>query len=88
MFSARLMIQRPVVDEGIGTIGHQHMQMNVQIQREATEEAGCAITELIPIHEYLANPGACSERVSLYCGRVDSEHVGGIHGLAAEGESG
>ena len=55
-------------------------------RREAMEEAGCAITELIPIHEYLANPGACSESVSLYCGRVDSEHVGGIHGLAAEGE--
>ena len=50
------------------------------------EEAGCTLTDLIPIHQYLASPGACSESVSLYCGRVDSEHVGGLHGLEAEGE--
>ncbi len=55
-------------------------------RREAVEEAGCTLTEMIPIYEYLSSPGACSEGVSLYCGRVDSEHVGGLHGLASEGE--
>lgn len=55
-------------------------------RREAVEEAGCSLTDLIPMAHYLASPGACSESVSLYCGRVDSEHVGGLHGLASEGE--
>ncbi len=55
-------------------------------RREAVEEAGCTLTDLFPIAHYLASPGACSESVNLYCARVDSEHVGGVHGLEAEGE--
>lgn len=54
--------------------------------REALEEAGCTLQELIPIHEYLSAPGATSERVSIYCARVNADAVGGIHGLAHEGE--
>ena len=55
-------------------------------RREAVEEAGCEITELEPIGTVLSTPGICSEVLHLYCGRVDSEGVGGIHGLEHEHE--
>ena len=55
-------------------------------RREAVEEAGCEITELEPIGTVLSSPGICSEVFHLYCGRVDSEGVGGIHGLEHEHE--
>ena len=56
------------------------------VRREAQEEAGCIITDLVPIMRYLSTPGACSETVELFCGRVDSRGIGGIHGLTHEGE--
>ena len=55
-------------------------------RREAVEEAGCEITELEPMGTVLSSPGGCSEVLHLYCGRVDSEGVGGIHGLEHEHE--
>lgn len=55
-------------------------------RREAVEEAGCQVQEMEFICEYLVSPGGTSERISLYCGRVDSSDVGGIHGLAEESE--
>lgn len=56
------------------------------VRREAVEEAGVTVTDLIPIGKYLASPGGTSETVTLYCGRVDASGAGGIHGLDAEGE--
>ena len=55
-------------------------------RREALEEAGCVVTDLVPIATFLTSPGATTETVRLFCGRVDSEGVGGLHGLAGEGE--
>ena len=55
-------------------------------RREALEEAGCVIADLFPIATFLTSPGATTETVRLFCGRVDSEGVGGLHGLAGEGE--
>ncbi|MEC9483660.1 MAG: NUDIX domain-containing protein, partial [Halomonas sp.] len=49
-------------------------------RREAAEEAGCAIGELIELHTYYPSPGACDERVTLFCGLVDSQGMGGVHG--------
>jgi len=54
--------------------------------REAQEEAECKLGELIPIAHYLASPGGTSETCRLYCGRIDSRGLGGIHGLAHEHE--
>lgn len=54
--------------------------------READEEAGCAIRELIPIHEFYTTPGGCSEKLSLFCGIVDASELGGHFGLAEEQE--
>jgi ADP-ribose pyrophosphatase len=55
-------------------------------RREAVEEAGATIGALIPICRYLVSPGVASESVALFCGRVDSRGLGGIHGLAEEHE--
>jgi ADP-ribose pyrophosphatase len=54
--------------------------------REALEEAGLALSALLPICDYLVSPGGTSERVSLFLGRIDSTKAGGVHGLADEGE--
>jgi len=54
--------------------------------REAMEEAGCQVDELITICEFMVSPGTSSERIHLYCGRVDSSKAEGIHGLKHEGE--
>ena len=54
--------------------------------REGREEAGCEIERLIPISRYYVSPGGTTELCSLYCGIVDSDGVGGVHGLADEHE--
>jgi ADP-ribose diphosphatase len=56
------------------------------VRREAAEEAGLSVTDLVPIAEYLPSPGGTSETTALFCGRVDAARAGGIHGLADEGE--
>ena len=55
-------------------------------RREAREEAGCEVLDLVPMHRIITSPGACSETVQLFAGRVDAGGVGGVHGLAHEGE--
>lgn len=57
------------------------------VRREAIEEAGCSITELVPIFDVFASPGGSSEIISLFCGRVDSRGVGGVKGMISEGEN-
>jgi ADP-ribose pyrophosphatase len=55
--------------------------------RESMEEAGCELSELVPIATVLPSAGACTEQVRLFCGRVNGGAVaGGIHGLQHEGE--
>jgi ADP-ribose diphosphatase len=55
-------------------------------RREAREEANCEILDLLPICHYLVSPGGTTETVRLFCGRVDSRGLGGIHGLPHEHE--
>lgn len=54
--------------------------------RETAEEAGCSFYQLLPVCRYWVSPGGTSERVQIYCGLIDSEGVGGIHGLEHENE--
>ena len=54
--------------------------------RESSEEAGCIIQEMITISEFYTTPGGASERITLFCGKVDAKGVGGIHGLKDEQE--
>lgn len=55
-------------------------------RQEAMEEAGCEVGELVSICEFLVSPGTSTERITLFCGRVDSTTADGIHGVDAEGE--
>ena len=56
-------------------------------RREAMEEAGCRVAELIPISRYYVSPGGTSETIELYCGIVDASQVQeGIYGLEEENE--
>jgi ADP-ribose pyrophosphatase len=55
-------------------------------KREVKEEAGLDTLDILPIFRYWASPGACDERVSLFCARVDASKAGGIFGLSAEHE--
>ncbi len=55
-------------------------------RREALEEAGCTIGEMLPVAQYMVSPGCSSETVRIFAALVDSGGVGGIHGLAEEHE--
>ncbi|HTR01006.1 MAG TPA: NUDIX domain-containing protein [Candidatus Acidoferrum sp.] len=54
--------------------------------REAREEAGIEIGNLIRICEYYNSPGGSNERLGIYCAGFDSAKSGGIFGLAEENE--
>ena len=68
-----------------GIIEHGESAEEV-VRREAVEEAGCHVSDLIRIADYLVSPGGTSECISVFCGRVDSSGAGGIHGQADEHE--
>lgn len=54
--------------------------------RESFEEMGCPIQRLIPIMSYYTSPGCVNEKITLYCGLIDSSDKGGIFGLKEENE--
>ena len=54
--------------------------------RESLEEANCNIETLIKINEFFTSPGGTSELLTLFCGKVDTRDVGGVHGLDSEDE--
>lgn len=54
--------------------------------REAEEEAGCAVTEVLPMVKYLVSPGGATETCALFLGRADLSAAGGHHGLQHEDE--
>ncbi len=76
----------PWLLEGVAGIIEDGESAEEVALREAKEEAGCEITDLVPIMRYLSSPGACTETVALFCGRVDSSRADGVHGLDEEHE--
>lgn len=56
------------------------------VYREAMEEAGCKLTAIEPISKYFVSPGASTEHITLYCGRVSAAALTGIYGLEDEHE--
>jgi ADP-ribose pyrophosphatase len=56
------------------------------VRREAVEEANCYIQDIVHICDYFVSPGGTSERISLFCGKVDAVGVGGVCGLEEEAE--
>jgi ADP-ribose diphosphatase len=70
-----------------GIVDHDSETAEDLARREAREEAGIEIIgEPVLAHRFMPSPGACTERVELFCGRVNAEGAGGIHGLAHEHE--
>ena len=56
------------------------------ICREIFEEANLKPDLLHKITAYYSTPGACNEKIHLYCAEVDLSEAGGIHGLKTENE--
>ena len=56
------------------------------VAREAIEEAGCKVSDTELIRHYYTSPGSSNEQIHLYVGRCETAGLGGIHGLAHEGE--
>ena len=55
-------------------------------RREAAEEAGLELLDLVPACTYFASPGGSTETCQVFIGRVDAVGAGGIFGRADEGE--
>lgn len=56
------------------------------VYREAEEEMGCSVADIIPICQFFVSPGSTNETTALFCGRVDSTQASGIQGAVAEYE--
>jgi ADP-ribose pyrophosphatase len=56
------------------------------IHREALEEAGCKLSNLVPLHKYYSSPGSSNEQIQIYFARTETAGLGGIHGIDEEGE--
>jgi ADP-ribose pyrophosphatase len=74
-----------LIESVAGVIEAGESEQQVAI-REAEEEAGCHIRRLELISRYYVSPGGTTELCNSYCGLVDSEGLGGIHGLPDENE--
>lgn len=56
------------------------------IYREALEEAGCEVSDLMPVHRYYSSPGSSNEQIEIFFARTDTTGLGGVHGIDEEGE--
>lgn len=73
-----------ILEPVAGLIENSDSPQNTAI-REAKEESGCDVIDIIPICEYLASPGTTNEETFLYCGKIDNCKLG-VYGLDHEGE--
>ncbi len=55
-------------------------------RRESIEEAGARVQDIEKIGTFILSPGGSSETVTIFCGRIDSRGLGGVHGVEDEGE--
>ena len=55
-------------------------------RREAVEEAGLELLDLVPVGRYYPSPGGSSEICEAFIGRIDSRDAGGLFGRAEHGE--
>ncbi len=56
------------------------------VRREAREEAGLEVAELLPVCQYYSSPGSSTEQVFIYASLLDLSQAGGLYGLEEEGE--
>jgi ADP-ribose diphosphatase len=55
-------------------------------RREAAEEAGLELQDLVPIGSYYPSPGGSDELCHAFVARIDARGAGGLFGLAEHGE--
>jgi ADP-ribose pyrophosphatase len=55
-------------------------------RREAVEEAGLAVLDLVPVCRSFMSSGGSSETLQCFVGRTDTTAAGGVFGLVDEGE--
>ena len=74
--------------EYVGPEGIEPRNYKPQINgdREAIEEAGCALGELVSICDYMVSPGCVNETVAVFCAKVDASAVANRGGNAMEHE--
>ena len=56
------------------------------VKREAIEETGCPVTDLIFICNFFVSPGSTTETTALFCAKVDASKASGVHGVETEHE--
>lgn len=78
--------ENPWILEIVAGIIDKNETLEEVAHREVHEEAGLAIQKLLPICNYWVSPGGTTEKVKLFCAKIDASHAGGIHGLAEEHE--
>jgi len=78
--------QGPWLLEIVAGIVEENESIKDVARRECKEEAGLDVHSFETIHSFYSSPGACSERIFLMCGLVDSQLAEGVHGLDHEGE--
>ncbi len=76
----------PWLMEVIAGLAEPGEESEAVARREAMEEAGCALGEMVHVLDYYSTPGSSSERIGLFVGCTDVRGIGGVHGLAEEGE--
>lgn len=72
--------------EPVAGLRHAHETDEEVARREALEEAGCVLQDMVPVCRYLVSPGCIDEQVTVFCGRADSGGVPEFAGEVAEGE--
>ncbi|MCM5704838.1 NUDIX domain-containing protein [Larsenimonas salina] len=75
-----------LIEPVAGLVDKSEESLEATARREAEEEAGCQVEDLITLYSYYPSPGACTEKVTLFCALVDSTQLGGVHGLDEENE--
>ena len=55
-------------------------------RKEVQEETNLTIQAIIPICQYWASPGGTSEKMHLFCARIDAQLAGGVFGADDEHE--
>lgn len=85
-FGALLEDSSPWLLELIAGMNEEGEEPAEVARREALEEANISLGEIEKICEYLVSPGGTTEKVYLYCSKINCESVGGVFGLPEEDE--
>ncbi|MEE4301028.1 MAG: NUDIX domain-containing protein [Pseudomonadales bacterium] len=72
--------------EFVAGIAEAGETMEAVARREAMEEAGLEVGEIVPVHRYQVSPGGNTEEIVVLCGEVDASGAGGVHGVDHEHE--